>query len=232
MLAAVPSNLVISEAPPLDAVLHAHLHQPGLPRERQVSWLRGLVNALGRPHAGETRLFIKWDSWHILQLPLIREAFPRVPWVFLYREPIEVLVSHERMRGSQMVPGLLDPRVFGPDWAEVPPLPLAEYAARVVARFCEAAVTHVPLAGGRLVNFRELPDAVHGSLAGMLGEYAPEDRARMVAATQRHAKHPSQPYREDSTEKQRAATAQLRELAVRWVAEPYRQLEELRIQQR
>jgi hypothetical protein len=53
-----------------------------------------MVAALGQARAGETRLFLKLDCWHMRDLPLFRRAFPNTPWVFLYRDPVEVLVSH------------------------------------------------------------------------------------------------------------------------------------------
>ena len=52
--------------------------------------------------------FVKFDSWNTLDLALIRRAFPDVPWIFLYRDPVEVIVSHMRQRGSQMIPGAFE----------------------------------------------------------------------------------------------------------------------------
>ena len=230
MLAAVPRNVVISEAPPLDQVLQAQLMNPAVTRSQQVRWLRGLIRALGWPRTGETGYFIKWDSWHIRALPLIHEAFPTVPWMFLYRDPVEVMVSHTRMRGSQMVPGLIDSRIFGPDWSSVPVLPLDEYGARVLGRLCEAALEHLSVGDGRLVNFTELPDAVLGRLAPILGgDYTRAERERMLQTCRTHAKQRSLPYVDDAAAKQRAATTELRQLANRWVAEPYQRLEAIRL---
>ena len=62
--------------------------------EQRIEWLRGVVSALGQPRLGtEKHLFIKFDAWKVLDLPLIRRAFPAVPWIFLYRDPVEVLTS-------------------------------------------------------------------------------------------------------------------------------------------
>ena len=74
-----------------------------------------------------------------LDLPLIRAAFPAVPWIFLYRNPVEVLVSHSRRRGAHVIPGVLS---VPPDLDQ--PMPLVEYAARVLARICEAALDVLP----------------------------------------------------------------------------------------
>jgi hypothetical protein len=74
-----------------------------------------MVAALGQARAGESRLFLKLDCWHVRDLPLFRRAFPDTPWVFLYREPVEVLVSHLRRRGVQMIPELVPSARLGLD---------------------------------------------------------------------------------------------------------------------
>jgi hypothetical protein len=231
MLAAVPGNIVISEAPPFDRVLQAPILDPRITRERQIGWLRGLLGALGRPRTAETRLFVKLDSWHILHAPLLREAFPGVPWIFLYRDPVEILVSHARMPGSHMLPGAMNPRVLGEDWASVPYLPLDDYAARVLARLGEAALAAVPAGGGRLVNYRQLPEAVVGPLAATLGNPSGEERQRMVEACRMNAKDPAVPFAEDTGRKQREATAELRRAAEKWVSRVYERLEHARLEQ-
>ena len=37
---------------------------------------------------------MKFSSWNVLYLPLVRAAFPVVPWVFVYRHPVEVMVAN------------------------------------------------------------------------------------------------------------------------------------------
>ena len=102
MLAALARNVVLSEAVPIDGVVRAHFRSPEATEARRRAWLRGMVSALGQRRRGdETGLFIKFDSWHSLDLPLIRQAFPDVPWLFVYRNPVEVLVSQMKRRGAR-----------------------------------------------------------------------------------------------------------------------------------
>src|SRR5215210_2699382 len=109
MLAAQGESLVLSEPPPVDHVLRAR----GSEAER-VRWLRGIVSALGRPrHGGERTYVLKLDAWAVCNLATLRRAFPDVPWVFVFREPLQVLVSQFRQRGAHMVPGALEPGLFG-----------------------------------------------------------------------------------------------------------------------
>ena len=48
---------------------------------------------LRRRSSSPLRGFIKFRSWAVLFLPLIRRAFPDVPCLFLYRDPNDVLAS-------------------------------------------------------------------------------------------------------------------------------------------
>jgi hypothetical protein len=227
MLAALPRNIVISEAPPIDRVIQSGIDER-VSRAQQITWLRGLIRSLGRPRTGETRLFIKLDSWHILQLPLLQAAFPSTPWIFLYRDPVEVMVSHARMRGSQMIPHLIDPRRLSLDPAVASTTNLDEYTARVLGRLCEAALEFSRTRNGSLVNYVELPAAVSGRLAPIFGPFTSEDHTTMHDAARMHAKEPTIPFVEDAAEKQGAATSEIRQLAERWIAGPFAKLEALR----
>lgn len=229
LLAALPLAVVIAEADPVDAVLRAELTDRPISDAERCGWLQDLVSALGRRRsAAETQLFIKFDSWSIFDLPLIRRAFPHVPWVFVYRDPVEVLVSHARMRGSQMVPGMLAPERLGLSAAAATAMPLDEYAARLLGAECAAAARFGVDEGGRFVDYRRLPDAVWQALLPFFGCAAtPADHTHMRRAAQFHAKSPTEPFADDTVAKQQAATADLRHLAERWVRPAYEQLRAL-----
>jgi len=38
--------------------------------------------------------FFKFQSVLTFSLPEIRKAYPSVPWIFVYRNPVQVMVSH------------------------------------------------------------------------------------------------------------------------------------------
>jgi hypothetical protein len=229
MLAALPENIVISEAGPIDTVLRANLRDPSATDERRIGWLRWLVSALGQARCGTERcLFIKFDSWSVIDLPLIRRAFPEVPSIFLYRDPVEVMASQARERGSQMLPGLLHPSSLGLDAATIRQMSLDEYCARVLAALCEAAARHYRMGGARLVDYRQLPDAVWSAIADHFGvRYTPEEVERMRRVAQFDAKHPSLTFARDSAAKRQLATDEIRALADRWVRPFYDRLEAL-----
>jgi len=224
MLAAAPGHAVISEAAPIDAVLRLRIDD-----EAKVPVLRSMVDALGQVRDGERRLFLKLDCWHVRDLPLFRRAFPDAPWVFLYREPVEVLVSHLRRRGVQMIPELVAPARLGLD---MPAVPDADYCARVLAALCEAAARHYPAGGGRLVDYRQLPEALFTQVLPHFGVTASAAEVQaMRAATARDAKAPEQAFAPDVQSKQAAATPALRAICDRRVGAAYRRLEALRADQ-
>jgi hypothetical protein len=228
MLAALPGTISLSEPDPLDMVVQLPLVAQGVSPELHIEAIRAMVAALGRDRSGDTdRYFIKLDSWHTLALPAFRQAFPDVPWIFLYRDPVEVLVSQERMRGAQTAPGVLPPHIFGFTEAEMS-LPDVDYIARVLARTCGAVVDQWALGGGLVVDYRELPEAMFTRVLPHFGvELTPEARAAMEAASGRDAKAPETKFTADSAKKHEEASPATRAAAERHMREIHAKLQAL-----
>jgi hypothetical protein len=229
MLAASSANLVVSEAPPIDAVVRMHPGKAGLDAAAHAALLAAIVGAFGQAGGGGRRLFVKLDSWHTCALPLFRRAFPRTPWVFLYRDPTEVMVSHMRQRGMHLLPQLVAPSFLGFEWRGE--APNEDYAARVLAAICEAALAACGEGGGLLMNYSELP----GGLADRIlphfgGDASPEDRAVMRTAARPDAKNPLEAFAPDSAAKQAAATPAVRAAVLRHLADVYARLEARRLE--
>src|SRR5262249_27604404 len=155
-----------SEAPAIDVALRADLG--GLPEADRVAVLRALVSALGQPRAGERHLFVKLDAWATPLQPLIKRAFPEVPWIFAYRDPLVVVGSQCRDRGLHTVPGAFDPRLFGMDPAEVPGLSPEVHVARVLAAICAAGLRFID-ERALLIEYRSLPSVVFTDIAPHFG---------------------------------------------------------------
>jgi hypothetical protein len=228
MLASLDRNVVVAEAPPLDAVVRARKVRPDLGDDQHDHWLAWMVGALGQPRSGnETNYYIKLDCWHTLALPLLRRVFPAVPWIFLYRDPVEVLVSQLRMPGIQMIPGMLGANLFDLE----PPLgrqAREDYCACVLARICEPVLTHYPEGAGLLVNYRELPHALWTKIMPHFGvKCSGRDRAMMADMARFDAKTPSFEFASDIDAKQRAASAIVRAVAEQRLGEIYRRLERI-----
>jgi hypothetical protein len=230
MLAARTDSIVLSEAAPFDAMLRP---PATIPQQQHIRWLRALVSAMGQPRIGtERHFFIKLDCWHILDLSLIRRAFPSVPWMFLYREPRQVMASHLRQRGVQTVPALVDPLLFGIEPDAALTMPGAEYCARVLGRLC-AAAAGAP--GGGLVNYRQLPDAVFETILPWFGlprlgvPVADDMHAAMQQAARRYSKAPDRSFSAANEAAAIPADGPAEAAVVAFLDEPYRALERRRM---
>jgi hypothetical protein len=217
MLAGSARNIVLSEADPVDAIVqHA-----GLAPDRHAAALRAMIETYGRNRSGAaTRYFVKLDSWHAIALPLFRRAFPEVPWAFLYRDPVEVLVSQLSRPGSKTIPGEL-PHVFGEAAAGLAPL---DYAAHFLERICESALAHTG-EGGLFIDYADLPDALFTHILPHFGVRASKaERLEMAMPAMRNAKQPNTLFFGDRDEKQRAATPTIRAAAARRLDSLYAEL--------
>jgi hypothetical protein len=233
MLAALPGHIMVSEPPMLDAVLHAHGHLHGLPREVQVEWVRGMVSALGQPRNGESALVIKLDAWNVFDLDVLREAFPATPWIYLYRDPLEIAMSQLRERASYLVPGMVGPVLQLIPLAEALAMPTEEYIARVLGAILEAGHARCADSGGILVHYNELPDILHDRLLDVFAIPDTEQaRLQMNAVTRWNAKSPTLEFEADSARKQREASLALRDAVSRFAARAYGALEAARATQR
>jgi hypothetical protein len=232
MLAAIDRYIVVSEAAPIDQSVQiaAALSPP------RIDGLKAMMEAFAPSRIGDdARYFIKLDCWHTLALPVFRQAFPAVPWVFLYRRPEEVMVSQLWRRGVQLIPDLVAPSVFGlerPSGA-----PTEDYWARVLAAICQPVIEAqtTPWAGrggGLLVNYEELPQALWTRILPHFGVAPNTDEiSRMTAAARYDAKAPQMAFVGDVEAKRSAVTDPVRIACERRLHSPYRRLEALRQRQ-
>jgi hypothetical protein len=216
MLARLDSHIVVSEPPPLDALLRSGLP----PAERRIA-IEGLLSAYGQRRLGsEQRLVIKLDAWNIGELPLLRECFPDTPWLFLYRDPLEIAVSHLRRPGMHMVPGMIGASVLDD---ELPFAGREDFITRRLGRLLQAGLAQCREFGGLAVNYSELPGAMAGRLADFFG-LDDVQRGQVFSAVGQHAKQPSEEFVGDSDDKRREASVLLRERVERWARAPYEAL--------
>ena len=90
LLATDPDNLVYSESPLLSSGIDQCI---SCSHQRKVHVLRVLYNAMGNSDT-HTRLFLKFPPVIMINLHVLFEAFPHVPWVYMFRESVEVLASY------------------------------------------------------------------------------------------------------------------------------------------
>ena len=185
MLASVEECRVMSEPPAVEDVL-----QLG-----SVARLRTMVSALGQASEFERHYFLKLDCWHIRHFDLIHEAFPETPAAFLFRNPLEVLVSQMRNPGVWTLCGHGDRE---------------GHIAELLGEMMETALHH---AGSlEFVEYGRLPEAVFG-LFGK--EWTAAQQEKMRAAAGCDAKLPIVRFVDDGEAKRAEASEAARTAAAR-----------------
>lgn len=229
-LKAWPDTRVISEPGLLDIALTAALS--GM--DPTALAFRGVLAALGQPAREDARVIVKLDAWHALALGALRSLLPAVPWLFAYRAPLEVLVSHAREPGRHTVPGMLPDVWLAPAPPGATLLPI-EHAGRVLGSLCAAVAAHAH--AEHLVNYAELADRTSDALSTRIPRLfgldpAAVDAERYATTLAQHAKRPFEAFADDRAAKNDAATAALHDIAARWMEAPYAALEAIRLRDR
>jgi hypothetical protein len=94
LAAASKDHRVYSESAPVISLLHESVCRTN--SEECRSMLRDLIYLMSRGEGGggPLRTFFKFQSALTLKMDIILAAFPEVPWIFVYREGVQVLMSH------------------------------------------------------------------------------------------------------------------------------------------
>lgn len=223
VLAAVPHHVVISEAEPVDAVVQ-WAATSGAPQSDQVAALRAVVAALGRNRDGtSTRYFLKLDSWHAFALPLFRAAFPDTPWLFLHRDPAEVLVSLKRQPALQSVPRGLPAALIGFDPKQA--TSLEDYQARLFASMFDRVLARLDESGGMLIHYPDLVKAMDRTVPAHFG-FLPDEReaCAMKDAATRNAKAPHLAFVPDTAAKRAQISPAIASAVEFWIADRHTML--------
>ncbi|HCY84428.1 MAG TPA: hypothetical protein DHV36_04765 [Desulfobacteraceae bacterium] len=214
MLSAVNGHRVISEPGPVDAVLRGRFRDPSVGDDLRAQWLKRLVNIFGqRLTPRDRRLFIKLDAWHMMALPLIHRTFPGVPILFLYRHPLEVLVSHERKPGRHTVPGEIPVEWFGGTKMQLKDMGLDTYPVWVLESMLNTACDHAESIRFSSMDYAQLPESLWAIDNNPFGlNFSDGEIQSMKAASGYYSKDPGRRFRNDTREKQKSAGVKLRGL--------------------
>jgi hypothetical protein len=209
-----------------------------LPEAQRDTVLRSVVRAYGRARRpSEQHLVIKMqDAMPSKQLPVFRAAFPDTPWIFIYRDPVEVMVSLLR-KPSGTIQQWFRNRAASARNLDMPALANGamwpeEYVARTLRRFCESAVetaNATPSGQFLAVSYKRLPDAVWETIGPHFGiTFSEKDRDVMRAAARYSAKATDAvEFKPDGDAKLDEAGPRVRALAERFVMPMIRQLQAL-----
>ncbi|MGZ9735576.1 sulfotransferase family protein [Flavobacterium sp. GNP002] len=128
-------NIMISEAPLIDQILRTTVFD----FKQKCVLVEAVIRLLGQKRFPEQKnLIIKLDAWHIFNVAQFRLIFPELPFMLLYREPTEILKSHQKMTGMHMVPGLIPHSVFGITCKVITEISHKQYGALVLEKYFQA----------------------------------------------------------------------------------------------
>jgi hypothetical protein len=106
-LASDPYSMVFSESAPM---ANALLHCQGCDKEKQLKLIKDVVTLMGRSPIHK-RLFFKCQSITSTKMELALEAYPLTPWSFVFRQPVQTMMSHlDPKKGGNAAPCLRSKR--------------------------------------------------------------------------------------------------------------------------
>jgi hypothetical protein len=274
---------VYSEATPANDALH-HIcgddHQD-CSMETAVATLRDVVYLMSRTDdLHQERVFFKFQAAAARALPVFTKAFPNTPYLFVYREPVQVIMSHlqngmekanclrsmespppsvehivakyngrkDRVSKHRRAAAAADHHHHHHDHqSDTKPTSLAQhlepkdYCAAHLASIAESVVSHLTRPMGRVVNYRDLPDAYyHDIFPRLLGQQALSrqqltDMQRVATLYSKNrqkdrkrqsiAEDYGTTFRSDSEHKERQASHAVRRAAETYLAPSYLALE-------
>jgi sulfotransferase family protein len=234
---AIDGAIVLSEPPAVDKLIARFITDVDEQHTKETLYsifLRAVVAALGQRQRGDERhLFVKFTCCSVSQLERIRRIWPNVPWVFLYRDPVETIVSN-----MQNIPTWLqdeDHRVLasiiGKPASDVAAMSPEELCARSIGSFYRTA-HRVANDRALLLNYNQLTLTEIRNVLKFFGVEPTAAAFETIARlTQKYSKAASgeRAFVADTDAKQQAASAFVREMAQAWAADSYQLLEQKRV---
>jgi hypothetical protein len=238
------AHRVYSESsPPISAAKACGLDGKDCPDGRAVELLRDVIYLMGRTNdVHEKRLFFKIQSIGTKYLPIFLEAFPDTPWIFVYREPVQIMMSQfaqgiERANCVHQLKDVPKYRIdaMKDDKKELDLLTPVEKCAMHLSLLCESAMQGLFESSmvGRPVNYENL---VQNLIAHVIPDHfkitmTNEGEENILKVGSQYSKGRGtrhKEWKEDSIEKDRLATPEIREASKYFLQELYEKMEEER----
>ena len=230
---AIKNTIVLSEPSAIDKLVARFITDApaGSVKESLYSvFLRATLHALGQRRTGtEQHLIVKFACCSFAQFERIRRIWPRVPWLFLYRDPIETIVSNL----TDVPPWLLDDdrrvlaSIIGVSTEEAEQMQLEELCARTIGSFYSLA-HRLAHDGGMLLNYNQLSLPVISRVLNFFDLVPSTEEMEIISrGSKTYSKEASgaRTFVADAEAKRQRASDLVRETAEKWAMEPYRRLE-------
>ena len=223
-LARSPRHVVINQGGPLQrgfwATITSDWTRDAVPSPENLKAFRNLVLAMTRRRRPEQdRSFVKFISWNTLYMEFVHQAFPQVPALFLYRDPVEVIASVLRETSAVLWANGKRQAGFltGLDWRETAGMSDVSYLATCFAhylRMAEQAPGNVSLVNYADIDPANFPEMMSRGLCFHADE---SELASMVEQFRFHSKDDAdnRQFQPDSAEKRASLPREDRELIER-----------------
>lgn len=198
-LSELDNTCIFSESPVLTEIL---LDQT-LGEIAQQKSLQQLITLQSSVFPSRPHVVIKWNAWDIFRCGLIRAIYPQVPVIFLVRNPVEILASHQRLVGRHMSgdANLADCHPVFKNWSSTGEL--LEKRMQVLHEFLRAMRNFYPEKHGCLIDYRQLDANTMAQLVQFFGINIDESGILKIQKRMRfHSKSPHQSFIPDAKKKQ------------------------------
>lgn len=236
---------VYSESAPLITAMKMIAHDievgdtENVPNEA-LQFLQSVVTLMGRtPNPHETKLFFKIQSIGTTYAHGLRLAFPDVPWIFVYRDPVQVMMSHMPeytenavcLRSRRNASNGLKDFVQEMSKRSFRSLSTYEMCAAHLSYLCQCMIDeHRTSNTGRMVNYDDLPNIL---LEDIFPHYfqipiTDVERERVKQVSSKYSKGrvvKSRIWMEDSKQKDERASMELKTAAEAFLYGNYRLLQ-------
>ena len=193
----------------------------------------------------EQNLYFKIQSIGVKSIPIFRKAFPNTPWIFVYRDPVQVMRSHLKTPSTtysvclrrQHSPSkdIIDlvKRIGNQD--DISMLNKEEFCAAHLASLCEVALKEVKDSNGvgRVVNYNNLittliEDVIPKHFLG-ISSLSDEAKMNILKASESYSKGrgDGRIWTEDSQFKEDTAWTEMKDASALYLEPSYIELEKL-----
>jgi hypothetical protein len=230
---ALQNSIVISEAPVLDKIISRFFTDADTESKLLLYklFLKGAVRALGQRRFGDERhLFVKFASTSTLHMRHIRSIWPNKPFVFLYRDPVEIIVSNLKTTPEWMCfesnPATAA-AVAGVETFQLSEMSPEEFCARSLGRYFEEVAKNGDPSTLSLnysqLNFDSLVSAVR--FFGVEPSVDEVDAIRRISGLYSKDSTQSHAFKADSELKRASASDKAIEMVNKWARQPFEALE-------
>ena len=236
------SRVYSESAPPIAALRVCGEDYSRCGRATAAAVLRDVMYLMSRTDdPAEEHTFFKIQSIGTRFIEVFAEAFPTTPYLFVYRDPVQVMMSHldhEHMEQSNCVrprsnpPRIVVDLVEGRAGRSVTDLSHEEYCAAHLATLCDSALAEMERGDNGLglpVNYKDLPEKLYEVIPNHFGVAIGDDETNRIAEVSgvysKGRGNRAHEWKDDSETKEERATDAIRGACSLFLDETFRELE-------